>query len=87
MALIGFVSGLLSPWVTWRVDKKREQQAYRRALIETWRAALEAEEYDFIDARSTFGNSAAYSSLRSHLSRQVLNKVGSSWNRVGKSRA
>ena len=74
-AAIGFVSGLLTPWVKWQVEKHRERLAYRQELIKTWRTALDAEDLDLTSARSSFGNSAVYSSLRAHLRREILGKI------------
>jgi hypothetical protein len=56
-------------------EERAELRAHRRKLIESWRTAVEAEEYDFIDYQSTFLASAVYSSLRPHLSSEVVRKV------------
>lgn len=74
-ALIGFVSGLLAPWVKWQGEKWRVRQANRREVVGTWRVAIESEEYDLGYYRSTFGGTAAYSSLRAYMSPDIVKKV------------
>ncbi len=44
----------------------------RRKLVDSWRSAISNEKYDFIDYRSKFLSSATYSSLRPHLSLEVV---------------
>lgn len=56
-------------------DEQVALRAYRRKLIDSWRAVIEAEKYDFIDYRSKFLSSAVYSSMRPHLSPEVVRKV------------
>jgi len=74
-AAVGFASGLLTPWIKWQIDKRREQLAYRRESVKAWRAAIEKEEYQSADELSTFLSSAAYSGLRIHLSAEALKTV------------
>lgn len=74
-AVVGFASGLLTPWIKWQVEKRREQLAYRRELVKAWRAAIEQEKYQFADERSTLLSSAAYSGLRVQLSAEALKTV------------
>ena len=78
-AAAGFVSGLLVPWIKWQIDKRREQLAYRRELVKSWRTAISSQEYDVGDGRSTFLGSAEYSSLRAHLDPEPLKKVEAKW--------
>jgi len=52
-----------------------ELRANRRELIKSWRVAIEGEKFDFIDYRSTFLSSALYSSMRLHLSPEVVKKI------------
>lgn len=44
VALVGVVSGgiasLVAPWAQWGVEKRREQLAHRRALVQSWRAGV-----------------------------------------------
>lgn len=47
----------------------------RRAQINAWRAAIEAEQYDYIDYRSRFLSSTTYSTLRPHLPEDIRRKV------------
>lgn len=72
---IGFVSGLLTPLVRWQVDKRRERQVYRRDLVKTWRVAIDAEEFDLMDAQSNFAGTAVYSSLRANLMPEIIQKI------------
>ena len=74
-AVIGFVSGLLTPWVKWEVDKRRERLAYRRRTVELWRTAIDREKHEPTDSRSDFLASPAYTSLRPHLSEEARRKV------------
>jgi hypothetical protein len=74
-AAAGFASGLLVPWVKWRIEKRQEQHKYRGDTIKGWRAAIEAEEYDVTDARSHFLNSAHYSSLRAHMVPEAIQTI------------
>lgn len=74
-AAVGFASGLLTPWIKWQVEKRREQLAYRREAVKAWRTAIELEKYQFADERSTLLSSAAYSGLRVHLSAEALKTV------------
>jgi hypothetical protein len=56
-------------------EEHAERRAYRRRLIESWRVAIEAEKYDFIDYRSTFLSSAIYSSMLPHLAPAVVRMI------------
>lgn len=50
-------------------------QAKRRELVYSWRSAIEAEKYDFIDYRSKFLSSAVYSGIRPFLLPEVIQKI------------
>jgi hypothetical protein len=68
-AIIGFVSGLLTPWVKWQIEKRQKRRENREALIKRWREAIESSpEID----RGKFGNTEAYSSLRFHMQKRVI---------------
>ena len=56
---------------TERTTKRTE----RRKLIDSWRLAISNEKYDFIDYRSKFLSSAIYSSLRPHISPEVVRMI------------
>jgi hypothetical protein len=76
-AALGFVSGLLVPWIKWQVEKRKEQLAYRKDAIKSWRLAIESLEFEVADARSNFMSTAAYSSLRAHMSPDAIKKMES----------
>jgi len=63
-AVLGFLSGLIVPWIRWRIEKKRELLAHRRKLITHWRVIISGQDFDSPEDRSDFGKSTAYSSLR-----------------------
>ncbi len=73
--IVGYLSGLITPWVKWKIEKRRDRHHARKQLVMAWRTAIEAEEHDMLDSRSKFAESASYSSLRVHLSQEVLKKV------------
>lgn len=54
-----------------RIAKRTE----RRKLIDSWRSAISKEKHDFIDYRSKFLSSATYSSLRHHLSPEIVRMI------------
>ena len=74
-ALVGLVGGvigsLIAPWVQWAVEKRRRQVEYRRELIQSWRAEIEAFDHE----ANNFGDTAAYSAIRSHLRSEVREAV------------
>ena len=74
-AIVGFVSGLLTPWVKWEVEKRRERLAYRRRTVEVWRIAIDGEKYEPTDSRSDFLSSPAYTSLRPRLTKEGRKKI------------
>lgn len=57
--------------------RSETQLSSRRQKIAAWRTAVASEKYDFVDYRSTFLGSAAYSSLRPHLRPEVVAKIES----------
>ena len=73
-AVLGFLGGLVTPWIRWLVEAKRNRDSSRRRMISDWRAAIDTA--DFYDERnqSTFGSSAIYSSLRAHMRPSVISK-------------
>ena len=73
-AVLGFLGGLLAPWIKWKVEAWRLRDASRRSLISDWRNSI--ENADFYDERhlSSFGSSTTYSSLRSHMEPSVTSQ-------------
>ena len=71
---IGFISGLLVPWIKWEIEKRHKRHDYRRELIASWKAKLAAAEFHSPEGRSSFGSSPEYSSLRSHMVKEVIEK-------------
>ena len=67
--ILGLVSGLLIPVVKWEIEKRRRRREYRESLIKRWREAIET--YPEVDD-GKFGNTEAYSSLRSHMREKVI---------------
>ncbi len=74
-AVIGFVSGLLVPWVKWQVEKQREIMNSRKAHIRAWRAAVDGLSGADAEALSQFMNAAVYSSLRGHMCKPAIEKL------------
>lgn len=73
-ALIGFISGLLVPWIKWEIEKRQKRHDYRMKLIATWKAKLAVAEFHSPENRSSFGSSPEYSSLRSHMTTAMIEK-------------
>jgi hypothetical protein len=73
-AVIGFISGLLVPWVKWEIEKRRRQYDYRKELIAKWKKNLEAAEFHSPEGRKAFGSSSEYSSLRAHMTKDVIGR-------------
>jgi hypothetical protein len=71
---IGFISGLLVPWVKWEIEKRQRRYDYRKELITNWKKKLAAAEFNLPEERNSFGSSPEYSSLRSHMSQDVIAK-------------
>lgn len=71
---VGFASGLLVPWIKWDVEKRQRKCDYRKELISNWKTTLEATEFNTPEGQSGFGSSPAYSSLRSHMNKEVIEK-------------
>lgn len=67
------LSGLLTLWAKWQIEKRRDRQQYRRELIQTWRDAIERHD-DFTSEENSFGDTDAYASLRPHMSEEVIKK-------------
>jgi len=73
-AVLGFLGGLLTPWIKGRVDAKKRLDSSHRELIQQWRDSIDSA--DFNDEWNTyrFGNSPEYSSLRSQMEGSVITK-------------
>ncbi len=72
-AVIGFLSGLLAPWIKWEIEKRRELQKYRREMIKQWRTSIETFDFD----SGSFGDTAVYSSLRPHMRGEIIHEFES----------
>lgn len=73
-AFAGFISGLLVPWIKWEIEKRQKRHEYRKELIASWKAKLVSAEFYSPEGRSDFGSSPEYSSLRSHMTKEVIEK-------------
>jgi len=73
-AVIGFLSGLIVPWIRWRIERKRELLAHRRRLITLWRTTIGGHNFNSPEERSDFGSSTAYSSLRPLMRPEIVEK-------------
>jgi hypothetical protein len=71
--LIGFVSGLITPWIKWRIENKRNQQKYRIEMIKQWRDGIENIK-DF-KMGLPCGDMLWYSSLRLHMNEKVIKQI------------
>ncbi|KPP97835.1 hypothetical protein [Marinobacter sp. HL-58] len=70
-AVLGFLGGLLTPWVRWQIDKKRAVRQEKAAHISEWRKVI--DQFDFDNER--FGDTAWYSALRTHMQPEIIKKV------------
>ena len=75
---VGFISGLLVPWVKWAIEKRQRRYDYRKELIANWKMRLAAAEFNSPEGRNSFGSSPEYSSLRSHMAQDVISKFEAS---------
>jgi hypothetical protein len=69
-AIIGFVSGLFTPWIKWAIEKRSKKRDYRESLIKKWRE--EIEKFQFDNGETYFGDTEAYSSLSPHMRKDVI---------------
>lgn len=70
--LAGTIASLIAPWVHWGIEKKRNRLEARRRTIQEWREAIKNPDlYD----RNAFRLSAAYSTLRPFLSREMVKAI------------
>ena len=69
-AIIGFISGLLAPWIKWQIEKRQERDRYRRELVKCWRNAINVWNPD----TEVFGDTAEYASLRGHMCHEIVKK-------------
>ncbi|MDT8421974.1 MAG: hypothetical protein RQ754_16220 [Desulfuromonadales bacterium] len=74
-AVLGFIAGLVTPWVKDRVEVRQERRASRRARIDDWRKAV--SEFDFQNPAfvKTFTTSPEYSALRQYMQATAIEKV------------
>lgn len=70
-AVLGFLGGLLTPWVRWQIDKKRAVRQEKAAHIVEWRKVIDQFDSDSND----FGATAWYSVLRTYMQPEVIKKV------------
>jgi hypothetical protein len=73
-AAVGLISGLLLPWIRWEIEKRQKRLDYRKELIAIWKAKLATAEFHSPEGRSSFGSSPEYSSLRSHMAKEIIEK-------------
>lgn len=69
-AVLGFLGGLLAPWVKSRVAESERRAEYRRRQVKAWRDAI----LDFEVWNNGFGSTPEYSSLRPHMHPEVVAK-------------
>jgi hypothetical protein len=69
-AALGFVGGLLAPWIKWEVVKREQRTEYRRRQVKAWRDAIS----DFAVWNNGFGSTPEYSSLRAHMRPEIIAK-------------
>jgi hypothetical protein len=67
-AVLGFLSGLATPWIKSRVDESAERRTHRRRLIASWRAKLAQSE----QIPAQFGDTHEYASLRACMRTEVV---------------
>jgi len=68
--------GLLTLWVKWMIDKRREREKYRREMIKKWRDAINSiDDSYFNNMGLPFGDMLWYSSLRLHMKTDIIDKL------------
>ncbi|HYD60547.1 MAG TPA: hypothetical protein VEC35_09345 [Noviherbaspirillum sp.] len=72
-AIVGFIGGLLTPWIKWKIREQEQRLVYRREQIKVWRAAI--SDYEVWD--NGFGNTPEYASLRAHMRPDVIKQYES----------
>lgn len=73
-AILGFLGGLIAPWVRHKVRAAAELQAARRSQIEEWRAAIERANFNDEQTLEEFSSASTYSSLRQRMRSSVIEK-------------
>jgi len=75
--IVGLVTGaagsLIAPWAQWAVEKRRNRFSYQRELVASWRDAIERFDWP----AGSFGDTAAYSSLRPHMRPETVQRLES----------
>jgi hypothetical protein len=72
-AALGFLSGLLTPWIRWEIDKKRTKRIKREQLLERLRRTICADDFNAL----SFLQSTEYSELRTHLPDEIAHSLES----------
>jgi hypothetical protein len=67
--LLGFLGGLLTPWITWQVDQRRLLRERRASIIHS------ANETLNLWGSEIFLKSPAYSQLRRDLPEEIVTKI------------
>jgi hypothetical protein len=74
-------TGLLAIWYNWRIEKERQRLTRRRELVDSWRSEL-LHDWNRWDHLTDLGqltaaitNTAAYASLRPHLSQEFRSRL------------
>ncbi|RJF92661.1 hypothetical protein [Noviherbaspirillum saxi] len=69
-AVLGFIGGLITPWVKSRVAEREQRNEYRRKQLKAWRDAIS----DYEVWNNGFGSTPEYSSLRAHMLPDIIVK-------------
>jgi predicted nucleic acid-binding protein len=69
--LVGVAGTLVTPWVNWGIEKKREKQRSRKELIQRTRELLDSPEWDQLN----FSSTVTYSEIRQHLTERTIKSI------------
>ena len=74
VAIIGLVGGIVgsifTPWVNWRIEKRRLKHTRKLELVKEWRNFIESFDFE----NHNFGNSTVYGAMRPYMDEKVVKK-------------
>ena len=67
----GLITGVISPYVAWGVEKRREKLKARRDQIAYWREKIKIKDFN----RESFRETTGYSTLRPYLTTGLIAEI------------
>lgn len=64
----GVVGSLISPWVKWAIERRREKLSYRRSIVESVRKKIDAQTFD----KHQIASSLEWRYLKKYMSDNVI---------------